>query len=162
MAGAGLRHALKTKVRPWISSGKDKFDPLDQHFDCVVALEFKPDDKMPGGHQQQRQAGESQKGGDKKRKFRPSISEPAASTSANSNNSNNPDTGNSKSVKSNKPSGGSRANYKQRRGFQRKSTKAERETGNALAAAAETTKPTLYEIYMATCNESKHKSTAVQ
>jgi len=117
---------------------------------------------MPGGQQQQRQAGESQKGGDKKRKFRPSISEPAASTSANPNNSNNPDTGNSKSVKSNTPSGGSRANYKQRRGFQRKSTKAERQTGNALAEAAETTKPTLYQIYMGTCSESKHKSTAVQ
>jgi len=42
-----------------------------------------------------------------------------------------------------KPSGGSRANYKQRRGFQRKSTKAERQTGNALAVAAETTKPTV-------------------
>ena len=75
-------------------------------------------------------------------------------------NSNN--TGNSKLVKSNKPSGGSRANYKQRHGFQRKSTKAERPTGNALAAAAETKKPTLYQKYMATCSESKHRSTAVQ
>ena len=52
--------------------------------------------------------------------------------------------------------------YPQRRGFQRKSTKAKSQTGNALAAAAETTKPTLYQIYMATCSESKHKSTAVQ
>jgi len=75
-------------------------------------------------------------------------------------NSNN--TGNSKSVKSNQPSGGSRANYKQRRGFQRRSSKAERPTGNALAAAAGTTKPTLYQKYMATCSESTHKSTAVQ
>jgi hypothetical protein len=33
--------------------------------------------------------------------------------------------------------------YHQRRGFQRKSTKAERQTGNALAVAAETTKPTV-------------------
>jgi len=52
--------------------------------------------------------------------------------------------------------------YPQRRGFQRKSTKAKRQTGNALAAAAETTNPTLYQILMATCSESKHKSTAVQ
>jgi len=62
---------------------------------------------------QQGQLGESQKGGDKKPNFRPSISEPAEKTSGNSNNSNNsnnPDPGNSKSVKSNKPSGGSRAN----------------------------------------------------
>jgi hypothetical protein len=33
--------------------------------------------------------------------------------------------------------------YHQRRGFQRKSTKAERQTGNALAAAPETTTPTV-------------------
>jgi len=33
--------------------------------------------------------------------------------------------------------------HHQRRGFQRKSTKAERQTGNALAVAAETTKPTV-------------------
>jgi hypothetical protein len=39
------------------------------------------------------------------------------------------------------PSGGSRVNYKQRRGFERKSMKAKRQTGNALSAAAETTKP---------------------
>jgi len=50
----------------------------------------------------------------------------------------------------------------QRRGFQRKSTKAETQTGHAVAAAVETTKPTLYQIYMATCSESKHKLTAVQ
>jgi hypothetical protein len=162
MAWVCLRHALKTKIRPWISSGKDRFDTLDQLFDCAAASEFNPDDKLPGGQQQQRQAGESQKGRDKKRKFQPSNSEPAGSTSANSNTSNNPDTGNSKSVKSNKPSRGSRANYKQRRGFQRKSTKAERQTSKVLAAAAEIIKPTLYQIYMATCSESKHKSTAVQ
>jgi hypothetical protein len=71
---------------------------------------FNPDHKKPLGQEQQSQYGESQKSGDKKRKFRPSISEPAESTSANSNNSNNPDTGNSNSVKSNKPSGGSRTN----------------------------------------------------
>jgi len=40
--------------------------------------------------------------------------------------------------------------------------KAKSQTGNALAAAAETTKPTLYEIYMATCSKSKHHSTAGQ
>jgi hypothetical protein len=105
MAWGGLRHALKTKVRPWISSGKDRFDTLDQLFHCAAASEFKLDDKKPGGQQQQRQAGESQKGGDKKRNFRPSISEHAESTPGNSN-----ITGNSKSGKSNKPSGGSRAN----------------------------------------------------
>ena len=69
--------------------------------------------KKPGGEQQQRQLGESQKGSDKKRNFQPSISEPVEKTSSNSNNSNNsnnPDPGNSKSAKSNKPSGGSRAN----------------------------------------------------
>jgi len=82
-----------------------------------------------------------QNGGDKKCNFRPFISELAESASTNSNNSNNPDPGNSQSVKSNEPSGGSRANYNQRRGSQRKSAKAERQTGYALAAAAETTKP---------------------
>jgi len=96
------------KVRPWISSGKDRFDTLDQLFHCAAALEFTPDYTKPGGQQpqQQRQARESQKGGDKKRKFRPSISKPAQNTSGNSNNSN---TGNSKSGKSNKSSGGSSA-----------------------------------------------------
>jgi len=48
MAWAGLRHALKTKVRPWIPSGKERFDTLDQLFDCAAASEFKPDDKKPG------------------------------------------------------------------------------------------------------------------
>jgi len=114
MAWVGLRHALKTKVRPWIPSGKDMFDTLDQLFDCAAASEFKPDDKKPGGQQQQqRQTGESQKGGDKKRNFRPSISEPTENTSGISNtsgNSNNSGTGYSKSGKSNKSSGGSRAN----------------------------------------------------
>jgi len=77
--------------------------------------------------------------------------------------STNPDCGNSTSVQSNsQASGGSRANYKQRHGFQRKSTKAERQTGNALSAAAETTKPTMSQIYMATCSESKQTSAAVQ
>jgi len=33
--------------------------------------------------------------------------------------------------------------HRQRRGFQRKSTKAKRQTGNALAVAAETPKPTV-------------------
>jgi hypothetical protein len=140
MAWAGLRHPLMTKFRPWISSGKDRFDTLDQLFDCAAALQFEPADKKPGWQQQQRQAGESQKGGDKKRNFRPSISEPAENTSGNFNNSG---TSNSKSLKSNKPSGGSRANYIQRRGFWSKSTKAGSQTGNALAAAAETTIPYL-------------------
>ena len=108
MAWVGRRHALKMNVTPWISSGKDRFETLDQLFDCAAASEFKLDDKKPGGQQQQQwQRGESQKGGDKKRNFRPSISEPTENTSGNSNNSG---TGNSKSGKSNKSSGGSRAN----------------------------------------------------
>jgi hypothetical protein len=103
MAWAGVQHALKTKVRPWISRGKDRFDTLNQHFNCAVASEFKPDVKMPRGpQQQQRQAWESQKGGDKKCNFRPSTSEPAQNTASNSTNSG---TGNSKSGKSNKSSG---------------------------------------------------------
>jgi hypothetical protein len=60
------------------------------------------------------------------------------------------------------PVGAAAPTYPQRRGLQRKSMKAKCQTSNALAAAAETTKPTLYQIYMATCSESKHKSTAVQ
>jgi len=88
MACAGLRHTLKTKVRPWISSGNDRFDSLDQLFDCAAASEFKLDDTKPRGQQQQqRQAGESQKGGDNEHNFRPSISEPAENTSSNSNKS---------------------------------------------------------------------------
>jgi len=84
------------------------FDTLHQLFDCGAASEFKPHDKTPEGQQQpQRQAGESQKGGEKKSNFRTSISEPAEYTSSNSNNSS---TGNSKSGKSNVSSGGSRAN----------------------------------------------------
>jgi len=107
MAWAGLWHVLKTKVRPWISSRKDRFDTLDQLIDCAAASEFKPDDKMPGGQQQQQgQAGESQNGGDKKHNFRPSISKPAENTSGNSNNP----SGIVKSGKSNKSNGGSRAN----------------------------------------------------
>ena len=107
MAWAVLRHPVKTKVRPWISSGKDRFETLDQLFDCAAASEFKPDNKKPGGkQQQQRQSGESQKGGDKKRNCRPSISEPAENTSGNSNDS----SGNSSLGKSNQSSGGFRAN----------------------------------------------------
>jgi hypothetical protein len=48
MAWAGLRHPLMTKFRPWISSGKDRFDSLDQLFDCAAALQFEPADKKPG------------------------------------------------------------------------------------------------------------------
>jgi hypothetical protein len=86
------------KVRPWISSGRDRFDTLHQLFDCAAASEFTPDHKKPGGQQQQRQTGESQKGGDKKRHFQPSISE---STENNSGNSNTSGTGNLKSGMSN-------------------------------------------------------------
>jgi hypothetical protein len=50
----------------------------------------------------------------------------------------NPETRNSKSVKSNKSSGGSRANDIQCHDFQSKSTNAVMHTGNELAAAVET------------------------
>jgi len=107
MAWAGLRHALRTKVRPWISSSKDRFNTLNQLLDCAAASKFKPDDKKPRGQQQQhRQAGESQKDGNKKHNFQPSISGPAENTSGNSNDSGS----NSKSANSNKFSGGSWAN----------------------------------------------------
>jgi hypothetical protein len=58
MACVGVRHAIKMKVRPWISSGKDRFNTLDQLFNCAAASQFKPDDKKPGRQQQrQRKAG---------------------------------------------------------------------------------------------------------
>jgi len=58
LVSAELRHALKTQVRHWISSGKNRFNRLDQRFDCATGSEYKPDDKEPGGHQQQQgQAG---------------------------------------------------------------------------------------------------------
>jgi hypothetical protein len=53
MSCAGLRYTLMAKVRPWITSGKEMFDTLDQLFDRVVASEFKSEDKSPGGQQQQ-------------------------------------------------------------------------------------------------------------
>jgi hypothetical protein len=40
MARAGVPHALKTNVRPRISSDKDRFDKLPQLFDCVAASVF--------------------------------------------------------------------------------------------------------------------------
>jgi hypothetical protein len=54
MARAGVRHALKTKVRPRISSDIDRFDTLPQLFDYVAASVFQPDDKKPTGQQQRR------------------------------------------------------------------------------------------------------------
>jgi hypothetical protein len=88
MAWAGLPHPLETKVTPWICSGKDRFDTLNQLFDWAVAWEFKPVDKKPGEQQQQqRQAVEPQTDGDKTRNIRPSISETVENTPINSNNS---------------------------------------------------------------------------
>jgi hypothetical protein len=49
---AGLRHALKTNVRPWIANGKARFDTLEQLFDCAAASEFTLDDEKSGGQQQ--------------------------------------------------------------------------------------------------------------
>ena len=105
MALEGLHHTLKTKVRSWISSRKDRFDTLEQLFNCAVASQVKPDNKTPWGQHLQWLAWESQKGGNKKCNFRPSISQPAENTSSNSNNYNS--TSNSKLGKSCKPSGGS-------------------------------------------------------
>ena len=51
MAWVRLQYVLKTQARPWISSGKARFDKLDQLFDCAAALEFKPDHNKPGGQQ---------------------------------------------------------------------------------------------------------------
>jgi len=103
---AGLPHAHRTKVRLWISSGKDKFDSFDQLFDFAAAVQFKPHQTQSGSQQQQGQAEETLKGGDKKCKFGPSVSEYAEHTSGNSNNS---ITSHSKSVYSSKPSRGSPA-----------------------------------------------------
>jgi hypothetical protein len=69
MAWAGLRHAVKMKLNSCISSGKYRFDTLDQLFDCAAASAFKLEDKKPGEQQQQRQTGHSRKGGDKKPNF---------------------------------------------------------------------------------------------
>jgi hypothetical protein len=41
MAWSGLRHALKTKVRPWIPKDKDRFETLDELFHCSAASESK-------------------------------------------------------------------------------------------------------------------------
>ena len=86
-------------------------DTLDQLFDFGKAPEFKPNDMMPSAQQRQRQAGESQKGSNKKHNTIPSISELAENTSGKSNNCNNSGTSKSKSGKSNKSSGGSHASF---------------------------------------------------
>jgi len=140
MGWVGLRHAHKTKVRPWIPSGKGKLNTLDELFDCAAASEFKLDYKTPGGQHHQTQAGESHKGGGKKRNFQPSISEPAENTSGNSNDSKI--TRNSNRESSISPVEAAVPTYHQRRGSQMKSTKVKRQTGKALAVAVETTKPT--------------------
>jgi hypothetical protein len=134
MPWAGLRHTLTTKVRPPISSGKDRFDRPDHLFDCTAASAFQPDDKKPGRQQQQWQTGESQKDGEKKRNFRPSTLELVENTSGTlnpSSNSNNSGAGNSQSGKSNKSSGGSCANLSLARCFSKeiyKSQKAHRQS----------------------------------
>jgi len=57
MAWAGRWQVLKTKVGPWISSGKHTVDKQDQLFHCGAASEFKPDDNKPYREQQPWQAG---------------------------------------------------------------------------------------------------------
>jgi len=69
LALAGLRHALQMIITPWISTGNNKSEKVDQLLDCAGSSQFKPNDKMPGGQYQKRQAGEFQKGGDKKHNF---------------------------------------------------------------------------------------------
>lgn len=59
------------------------------------------------------------------------------------------------------PGGGSRTIINQCPGFQNMSLTGERQTSNALAAAAETRKPTMHQIYMLGDSESKYQSTAV-
>lgn len=103
-----LQHALKINVKHWILSDKHRFDTFNQYLDCAASSEFKPEDKLPGGQQQLRQTGESQKGSNRKQNFPPSISEPAEIPSINSNNSYN--TGKSNLGQSNGASEGSRAN----------------------------------------------------
>jgi len=107
---AGLCHTLTAKVRPWISSGKDRFDTLDQLNNFEAASEFILDNENSGGHHQQCQSDESQKGGEKKHNFQPSISNPVENTACISNHCKCSDIGNSKSGKSNTPCGGSSAN----------------------------------------------------
>jgi len=51
MAWPGLRHALETKVRPWIPKDKDRCETLDELFNCAAASESKPEEKKPGGQQ---------------------------------------------------------------------------------------------------------------
>lgn len=59
------------------------------------------------------------------------------------------------------PNGGSHANYKLHHGFQRKSTKAQRQTRNAVAVAVVTIKHSIYKIYMGTRSKSNDKSSVV-
>jgi hypothetical protein len=47
IAWVGLPHTLKMKVSPWISSSNDRFNTIDQLFDCAAASVFQPDIKMP-------------------------------------------------------------------------------------------------------------------
>jgi len=53
MAWSGLRHAQKTKVRPWIPKDKDRFETLDELSDGAAASESKPEETNSGGQQQQ-------------------------------------------------------------------------------------------------------------
>jgi len=47
MAWSGLRYALKTNVRPWIPKDKDRFETLDELFDCAAPSESKPEQQKP-------------------------------------------------------------------------------------------------------------------
>ena len=140
MASAGQRHTLKTRVRPWISRGKDRFDTPDQLFDCAAASECKPDDKDPRDSKSKGKQGSLRTAAIRNIIFdhpSPNLWEtlpviPIIPTI--------PVT----QIRASPISPGEAAvpTYHQCRGFQRKSTKAERQTGNALAAAAVTTSPT--------------------
>ena len=140
LAWAGLRQTLKTQVRPWIPSGKDRFDTLDQLFVCAAAF------GVPTGRQKNPRDSNSKgkQGSFRKAGLRNVIF-------------NHPSPNLQKSlpvipliptipVFQNRASPISPVEAvvptsHQRRGFQRKSMKAKRQAGNALALAVETTKP---------------------
>jgi len=81
MAWTGMRPGLRSRIA-WLVDGR--FGSIDEVFDRAAAAEYqpRPGHGKAGGQQQQqqqqhRQSGQSSKKGDKKRNFRPSISEPS-------------------------------------------------------------------------------------
>jgi hypothetical protein len=94
IAWSGLRPGLKSKIKP-LTPKNGRFDSMEELFDRAANSEVKLDGKKPQPQQpqqQQRQSGElsSQQGG-KKRKVRPSISEPAKAPTPDQSKSDNDD-----------------------------------------------------------------------